>query len=80
MTIKYLMNNLNSILKITGSECVLDVYILRRKKHIQIAFDRPLMSLENTEEILVLTKYGDQFIYGIIFPRLIHGIDGDITI
>ena len=76
---KYVLNNLNYILKSKNRGCVLDIYLARRKKYIHIAFDRPLMFLENTEEILELIiqelrKYGDQSTHKIVFPRLIHSV------
>ena len=57
MTIKYFVNDLNHILR----NCVLDMYVARLKKHIYITFDRALMSLGNTVEIVQIIrseKYG----------------------
>ena len=51
MRIKYFVNNSNYIFKSKNRRCVLHVYLARQKKNIHIAFDRSLMSLENTEAI-----------------------------
>ena len=58
------INNLDFILKNKNKGCVLDVYILQKKNHIYIAFNRALTFLENTGEIL---KYADQSAHKINF-------------
>ena len=53
------------------------MYSVRLKKHVYIAFDRPLMSLGNTVEILQLEwqKCRDWSTHEAVkFPHLIHGI------
>ena len=54
MTIKKCGNNLNHIFKNKNRDCVLDVYLARQRRHIHITFDRLLMSLENSDDILDL--------------------------
>ena len=69
MTIKYFVNDLNHILR----NCVLDMYVARLKKHIYITFDRALMSLGNTVEIVQIIrseKYGDwSILQRVNFPH-----------
>ena len=79
MVIKHYVNNLNWIFTNMSRVCILDNYVARRNKHIHIALSRPLMSLENTEEIFALImyewrKYADQSTHEIFFPHLIHSI------
>ena len=55
------------------------MYLARRKKHIHIAFDRKLISSENTEESLKpitheWQKYEDKSTHEVVFPRFIHSI------
>ena len=66
------ISNLDFILKNKNKGCVLDVYILQKKNHIYIAFNRALTFLENTGEILALImeeirKYADQSAHKINF-------------
>ena len=79
MTIKYLVNNLNHILENKNRGHVLDVYVSQRIKDVHIAFDRPLMLLDNVDEILRLIlskwgKFGNNSAYHVVFPRLIYNI------
>lgn len=55
------------------------MYLARRKIHIHIAFDRKLISSENTEESLKpitheWQKYEDKSTHEVVFPRFIHSI------
>ena len=52
LAIRYFVNNFNFALGNKNRRYVLDVYVSRRKEHIHIAFDRPLMSIENSNEII----------------------------
>ena len=52
---------------------------LTKKKHIHVAFDRPLMSIENSNEVLsqILNEwenYDNHSDYQLLFPNLIHNI------
>ena len=54
MTIKYFVETLNHLLKKRFKDCSLEVYLSRGKRHVHIAFKKPLMSVKTKDEIIQL--------------------------
>ena len=49
MTIKYFVETLNYLLKKRFKDCSLEVYLSRGKRHVHIAFKKPLMSVKTKD-------------------------------